>query len=318
MATWSYTETDKGQTLLVSGEVTRVIPSANPNFQAALAYCRTEGPNIDLNYVLDLVEGDLNKLNTVGNKLVQLSERVSYKKGKLRFDGDKVEGPLVDHIVRMVEADEEDYSPFVLFLENLALNPSKQSRKFLFEYVQARNFTITEDGCFIAYKGVTKDHLSLHSGKAIVDGVEITGFIPNEVGSTVEMPRKKVDDNREVACSDGLHAGTRRYASSYGNVMLAVSINPRDVVMVPSDGNGEKLRVCRYTVLEINDAEYTQPVLRKEAVEDDSQDEEIFYCISGCDTEVGEDGDQCDDCFNDESGVCDECAECMDYGCKCG
>ena len=48
--------------------------------------------------------------------------------------------------------------------------------------------------------------------------------------------------------------------------MLKVHINPRDVVSVPTDAQGEKVRVCRYRVVEIIDAPETV------ALEDDYQD----------------------------------------------
>jgi hypothetical protein len=68
------------------------------------------------------------------------------------------------------------------------------------------------------------------------------------------MTRAKVDDNRSVGCSQGLHAGALNYVAGYGSLdagdkIVIVKINPKDVVSVPNDCNCEKLRTCRYEVV---------------------------------------------------------------------
>jgi hypothetical protein len=105
---------------------------------------------------------------------------------------------------------------------------------------------------------------STQAGEAVVDGVTVTGYIPYPVGAIVEMPRGQVVHNPSEACSHGLHVGTFSYAKSYANSgkMLEVHVNPRDVVSVPNDAGGQKVRVCRlYVADDTIDGQYTVAVL---------------------------------------------------------
>jgi hypothetical protein len=73
------------------------------------------------------------------------------------------------------------------------------------------------------------------------------------------MPRNKVDDNKDVGCSKGLHAGTLEYASGYAcdnDKLVLVEIDPADVVSIPTDCEFQKLRTCKYKVV----AEYERPL----------------------------------------------------------
>lgn len=193
----------------------------------------------------------------------KVSERVSLRGGVVFLDNEEVDGSLTDQIVRFYE-DGLDFKPLVLFLENIANNPSDHSRKQLYDWLRNRNFTIDDKGHIVAYKGVVAvtdgsetKYTSVSQGFAIVDGVEHNGAIPNAVGSVVEMPRTQVTWNPNVSCNTGLHAGTWRYAKNFAQgAVLTVSINPRDVVSVPHDSSSEKIRVCRYTVTDVVEDEH--------------------------------------------------------------
>src|SRR5215208_3155851 len=75
-----------------------------------------------------------------------VSERVSYQNGGLFFDGDPIEGLLVDHIVRSLEAGLQDTTGLVNFLENLKSNPNAESVSMLYDWLQANGeFTIDTD-----------------------------------------------------------------------------------------------------------------------------------------------------------------------------
>lgn len=309
MTSFHYTrDTERGiESLIVAGEVVRTVPSSHPHFIAIRDYCFTQdrnGAEIDMEHVLALYDTE----QRIIDEFLRITDRVSFRGGKLLWDGEPTEGALVDHIVHMVQEHDDNYTAFALFLENLAQNPSEASRASLFEWIADRRFTITEDGCFVGYKGVTEEYLSLTSGYGVVNGVEMDGQLPNHVGNVVEVPRSRVDPDRNSACSYGLHVGTRSYATSYGTRMVIVAVNPRDVVMVPRDGGGHKMRVCKYTVLADNDEELTTTTYdgqhrADEDVEDDGWsgweaplDNECEDC--GC--ELNEDG-ECACC--EEEGV---------------
>jgi hypothetical protein len=166
-----------------------------------------------------------------------------------------------------------DFAPLVNFLEKAKTNPSLKSVDDLYRWVSNGDLVIDPDGYIIAYKGVAVNDqgvsVSVHRGKALVNGEEVSGQIPNVAGTTVTMPRTEVHDDEAVACSTGLHVGTYRYASSFAPRLILVKINPRDVVSVPKDTSSEKMRVCRYVVLnEIITERLKSPVYTQTTIED--------------------------------------------------
>jgi hypothetical protein len=239
---------------ILYGDFTPIaVPGTHPKYDEILAALLT-------NAAEDVVRALVDATKPL-REFAALSERVSIRGRKLYFDGDRIKGTVTKHIVRMVRSGDERVGSLVAFLEKVSTNPSAESRDALYRWLMDRDFTITRGGDFVAYKGVTREGLSIHSGRAWVDGVEIVGQIPNKVGAVVTMPRLRVDDNREVGCSQGLHAGTWGYARGFAQGMtLTVRINPRDVVSVPDDCEFQKLRVCRYVVIEAAECEYADPV----------------------------------------------------------
>ena len=146
------------------------------------------------------------------------------------------------------------FQPLVQFLDNLMQNPSMQSQKELYDFLEHENLAITSDGYFLAYKAVRGDYMDKYAGK-----------FRNQVGDVCEMTRAKVDDNRSRGCSQGLHAGALNYVASYGSIdagdkIVIVKINPKDVVSIPSDSNCEKLRTCRYEVVAEYEGELLKPL----------------------------------------------------------
>jgi hypothetical protein len=63
------------------------------------------------------------------------------------------------------------------------------------------------------------------------------------------MARDLVDDNPNNTCSAGLHVACFDYAKGFGSRLVEVKVNPRDVVCVPTDYNGTKMRTCRFEVV---------------------------------------------------------------------
>lgn len=265
----------RGQTLTVifSDATVTSVPSSHANFSKVLGYLvDTDVESVDENRVKE----QLDVILAAGTALKALSERVSVAGNSLYFDGDKLDSALANHILRLLrDGDQGGWVPLVLFLEKLATNPALASRDSLYSWIADRNLTITESGDFVAYKGVGVDEngvsVSIHSGRAFVNGTLTEGRIPNPSGAVITMPRGEVDANVGVGCSTGLHAGTWKYASEFSRGrVLEVHINPRDVVSVPSDCEHQKLRVSRYTVVNEIEQEYSVPtVYSTEDVEDE-------------------------------------------------
>lgn len=221
----------------------------HPNFDRILAAV-TAGE--DAQVIADLFD----TAKVAAEKFDHLSERVTVRGGRVYFDGDEVDDALTQQVVRFAAEGVEDWKPLVAFYEKLQTNPLRHSREQLYSFLRAHDFTITPSGDLIAYKGVSGDsnggYQSGSSGHAIRNGEDINGYIPNAVGDVIEMPRSEVVHDPGAHCSVGLHVGTFDYAQSYAHgAMLKVEVNPRDVVSVPHNAGGGKVRVCRYRVLEI-------------------------------------------------------------------
>lgn len=201
-----------------------------------------------------------------------LDGRMSISSNGVTVDYEPIDSVLESHILRMLEADGTpkdvaNWSAFSKFIENLYANQSDFVRKQLFGWMAYENLhgtglTLTDDGCFIGYKGcqgTPEDAHSINRGTAIVNGVTHHGSIPNPLGAVVEMPRSSVEANPQVGCAPGLHVGTYDYAKRWSRgVLLTVKVNPRDVVSVPTECNAQKIRTCRYEVLESVEQAYTQ------------------------------------------------------------
>lgn len=299
----------KGQTLTVifSDGSLQPVSSSHVEFTRILGYLvDTPIEEIDEDHVRKMVDIS----GAVANRLTVLSERVSVAGSNVLFDGDKIDSAIADHILRLLQEDDESgWRPLVNFLEKIATNPDPESRDSLYTWLSVNNFTLTPSGDFVAYKGVRVidgvSH-SINEGTAFVDGVEVTGPIPNPLGAVVSMPRASVDIDRAVGCSTGLHAGVYSYAKAFARGrVVTVHINPRDVVSVPSDCSSQKLRVSRYVVSEETDDVYTIPTIahvQEEVPEEEVVDEydgcDEYVCTSGCCDDYGYDYDYDD--YDDE------------------
>ena len=192
---------------------------------------------------------------------------VEIKNGQVTYEGEIVHGSISKRILEFMSKG-LPFQPLVNFLNNLMENPSMQSQKELYDFLEHEHLPITEDGHFLAYKAVRNDFMDKYRG-----------VFDNSVGKICKMQRAKVDDDRARGCSDGLHAGALNYVAGYGSVesgdrIVIVKINPRDVVSVPSDCNCEKLRTCQYEVVGEYQGELLKPLYSANFSEDEYADYE--------------------------------------------
>jgi hypothetical protein len=192
---------------------------------------------------------------------------VEIKNGQVTYEGEVVHGSVSKRILEFMSKG-LPFQPLVNFLNNLMENPSMQSQKELYDFLEHEHLPITEDGHFLAYKAVRSDYKDKYRGT-----------FDNSVGQICTMQRAKVDDNRSRGCSDGLHAGALNYVASYGSLesgdkIVIVKINPKDVVSVPSDCNCEKLRTCRYEVVGEYEGELLKPLYSATFDQDDYGDDD--------------------------------------------
>lgn len=246
---------DGNLTVILANKAHQVLPD-HTNYNMILEAL----PTATEDELLDLV--DLEK--AVAN---YSNGQVEVKDGVVLFEGEPVHGSISKRILEFMKKG-LPFEPLVNFLKNLMENPSMQSQTELYDFLEHENLPITEDGHFLAYKAVTSEFKDKYRGT-----------FDNRVGQVCTMRRAKVDDNRSVGCSQGLHAGALNYVASYGSVeagdkIVIVKINPMDVVSVPSDCNCEKLRTCRYEVVGEYQGELLKPLYKSEFAEDEYHDDE--------------------------------------------
>lgn len=221
----------------------------------------------DFNSILAAIKRKaLDEAYELANRALAITKR---SKGVFKVDGGIVyhNGVPVHNAVarRITEFVEQGlpFEPLVEFLKNLFANPNPRSVEVSYPFLEKRNLPVTMEGHFLAYKTVQGDYRSKSSGTNVVrvssDGgktwVEHVGQIPNNVGNIIEVDRDAVDSDENRHCSYGLHVGALSYAgpggwfNSSGDKVVIVKVNPRDIVSVPTDHDGSKMRVCRYEVI---------------------------------------------------------------------
>lgn len=246
---FNHTKDENGESLTVSrpGKPLLQARDSHPDFAKIL-----EGVRAGDESVLDLIDA----APAAALKFAQLTERISVRGTRLFIDGTEIDNSLSGTILRHLSEGVEDWRPLVAFLDNIIQNPQEHSRTQLYDWLAARDFTITEDGMIVAYKGVVNAgeglFRSTSSGFAVVDGQEQNGYTSYYLGSVVEMPRDMVAHNPLAACSVGLHVGSYDHAAGYGDTLLEVHVNPRDVVSVPNDSSWSKVRCCRMRIVAVN------------------------------------------------------------------
>ena len=234
-------------------------------------------------------------------KLVNISKQVenyasggvSIQDGAVIYNGEVIHNTLTNRIVKFM-GEGLPFEPLVKFMENLMQNPSKRAVDELFDFMDAGEMPITEDGQLLAYKNVRSTYMDIHSGT-----------FRNQIGDVCEMPRNRVDEDKDRTCSSGLHfcsiAYLPHFSDSNGGKTMIVKINPKDCVSFPVDYNNTKGRCCRYEVVaeykedwrsKIQKGEsgwdsflYTSDGDEYDSEEEDYDDEENNYgscCGNGC------------------------------------
>ena len=140
----------------------------------------------------------------------------------------------------------------------------KHSADELLTFMEGADLPIADEGSLIGYKILTEGKdgwlVDSHSGK-----------VKQKLGSLVFMPASKVDDNRRLECSVGLHIAARSYIGDYwgsnGRRLCLVKIKPGDVISVPT-GERSKMRVCAYHIVAVLDETDGEEIAHGKRIED--------------------------------------------------
>ena len=232
-------------------------------------------------------------------------EQIEVKYGNVYVNDEPISSLIAGRILDFL-AKGVDCLPVFKFITKLNLNPSARAVNELYTFLEHKFLPLTDNGNFLAYKALRSDYTDVHTGK-----------FNNSVDNVLEMARNKVDDNKEVGCSYGFHAGTLEYARGFrpcNGKLVVVEINPADVVSIPTDCECQKLRTCKYKV----HSEYEVPLedLAYESRYTTDNDEDV-------DREWDDDSDdegccncsECDCCSIDcdYCNCCNDCCDCGDF-----
>lgn len=217
---------------------------------------------------------------------------VDVRDGVVYIDDNKIPDTLSDRILQFFH-EGLPFEPLLKFWRKLKKNPSFNSREQLFKFLEHNGHPITTEGNFIAYRSVRKNFTDHHTGK-----------MDNSVGNIVQVDRSDVDDNPNNTCSHGLHVACLSYAQDFGGdrVIVDVEIDPADVVAVPTDYNGTKMRVCKFKVVALSNGLRTETLAKSSYdntdEDDDSEDVEVDYALC-CLDDRDEGNGYCRHCGNE-------------------
>lgn len=234
-----YIITDKSVTVIVEGKAL-TMNQDHPNFNAVMASLDDQ----------KVEASDIKTLFNVGAAIQDLSQgNIVVKDGVAYYKNEEINNYCIDRAIAFMK-ENKPYKALLNFFDRLQANPSNRAVKELYKFLEHKNMPITPDGHFLAYKGVGLNYMDKFSRE-----------FDNSIGQVLEMTRNKVDDDADIGCSVGFHAGSYDYADGYcgdnGRLMI-VKIDPADVVSVPNDCECQKLRTCRYEV--VNELEERKPL----------------------------------------------------------
>jgi hypothetical protein len=277
-------------TIIVDGGIQHTIRHGALNFAKAVDF-----------YIAQNWEELINVISPENyiKKLYAKYEQIEVKDGNV-FVNDEVMHSLDAQRIIECLAKGADATHIFKFVIRLQKNPSSRAVQELYKFLEHKNLGISAEGTLIAYKALRNNYTDKHTGK-----------FDNSVGNVLEMPRNKVDDDKEHGCSYGFHAGSLKYATEFasGNDrVVLVEIDPADVVSIPTDCEFQKLRTCRYKVI----SEFERPL--EEHIPYDSS-------LETDDVDLWEDDDdelscqECDCCSIDcdYCNCCNECCDCGDF-----
>jgi len=206
--------------------------------------------------ILDARYDDLGDLLDISKAVENFVEgEIEVRDEIVYYKGHRLHGVVVDKLLDMLRSGMKDSAPLTNFITRLQANPSANSVNELYSFLSYKSLATTPEGKVLGYKGVQGNFWS-STGNA--DTIVVQGEtndrhqILNEVGATIEVARRCVDDNKDNHCSFGLHVGSYDYANQWAGKdgrLLLVEFDPQDAVSVPTDCDFQKLRVSKYKVV---------------------------------------------------------------------
>ena len=206
---------------------------------------------VESKYILGLIEEkDVEGIKKYIRPMTKLEELgITYDEAEKTFNlkGIKLNTKFHNLILKGYEELKQGKNDTVVGLTNMIHNLNKANRldklDQLYEFLKHNDIKILSNGFFVGYKYVSQ----------LEDNVYVDSFsktIEQNKGDYVYTHENGVNPDPKQVCSNGLHVGSWDYVQ-YNAFIAQVVVNPLDVVSVPNDYNGSKLRCKGYYILDI-------------------------------------------------------------------
>lgn len=268
-----------------------VWPENHPNLTKVRDAIKARAPADELRALMDVVS----TIKAALSPVAKTGAGITVTREGVFYGGEEIHMSVTERIIQH-SSEGLPVEPLCNFLEKLlGGNQRREAVLSLYDFLEANNIPITEDGDFIVYKKVRNDYKDIHSGT-----------FDNSVGAKPRVPAWQVEADRDQTCAKGLHVCSRAYlphfGSGDGNRVVICKVNPADVVAVPRDYNNSKMRVCGYEVIgELNDKQKADIFDNVKIVRPGDFSDTVTWDESWAkDDDEAMEEDECFDCGNSE------------------
>ena len=229
-----YIETPQGLTFVLFGESKTLSPE-DKRYTEIRNLIFDHGDEYEVDEVLKARAREV-------ERVTKLTPRLEYQAGTILCDGQPLHNYAVDKLIELIDQ-KLPCQPLINFLDKLIKNPSFRVVEHLYEFLEFGKVPLTQSGNFVAYKAINANWKDIHSGT-----------FDNSIGASPRVPRNAVDEDPDRTCSKGLHVCSFDYLPNFNHVssgghVVAVEVDPADVVAIPRDYNNTKMRCCGYKVI---------------------------------------------------------------------
>ena len=246
----TYIKTDGMLTIVLDGELYS-ISSDEPNFNKVYKAAVNDDEAFVRNYF------ESTKLIILGTVKVKNGVPVT-EDGTEIVSRNELSNFIKLLVKRGMISEDADIEPVKPFLTKILQNKFINCLTELYEFCEAGDFEITREGNLIAYKKVNSDLTSCHDGTT-----------QHAVGQYTE--EQNFDTDRTRTCSNGLHFCSYSYLDCFnGDTVIAVEVDPRDIVAIPDDYNFAKGRCRKYKTVAILEEKADEAIRLKKLREYDT------------------------------------------------
>lgn len=185
-------------------------------------------------------------------KLTNNREVTKYTMPNIRIEGSHVyfKDVLLDDVVSRYIIDYLDSTNRFIseavvqnMLNAIVYSRSPHVKERLFRFIMKNDIYLSKDGkSVLAWRVCSPAYKDKYSGK-----------FDNSIGAVCEVPPGAVNIDPNQYCSAGLHVCSFDYLPSYaseGDPVLVVKVDIEDILSIPFDYDGSKIRCCRFEVLD--------------------------------------------------------------------